>query len=213
MNLMNYFDNGMGGYSKDLERIAKQFGFEGANQLKDYLSKAEGKMQPYETEGRNAMGDYGRLSREMTNPNFVNTQMEDYEISPWAQNQMKQGQESINSAAYAGGFGGSTAQGRNLMNFSQDLSNKDMQQYFQNKMASRQGGMEGLANIYGKGFGAAGQMGQWNMDAGKSLVDILKEQASLKSGAAGAKAAGRAAKGNFISKGLSAIPGVGGFFK
>lgn len=167
-------------YSALYREQADQYGQQANPIIKEYLAKALGLMQPYEQLGRGALEKYRQASQEMIAPDFINQQMQGYQMSPWAQNQLKQGQEAISSSAYARGLGGSTAQGRNLLDYSQGLTSRDMQRYLQNKMAARQYGMEGLGTIGGRGQQAAGQMGAYNIGAGQSLLDVLRNQAAMR---------------------------------
>jgi hypothetical protein len=86
-----------------------------------------------------------------------------------------------------------------------------MQQYIGNRMAARSGGMGALGNLMNQGFQGAGQLGNWSMDTGRGLVDLLKEQMNMRQRAAEADMMSKQSKGSFwgdlISGGMSMLSG------
>jgi hypothetical protein len=144
------------------------------SQLQQYLQKALGYMSPYQKTGTNAMSDYFNMLRHgEDSQGMVNNIMGGYSESPSATFQRKQGLADISTGAAARGLLGSGSQARSMMNYGQDLTNQDMQQYLNNILGVRNSTMSGLGQLSRMGEQAAGQMGDWNMQTGDDIANIM----------------------------------------
>lgn len=150
-----------------------------APQLKDYLSKAVGYMDPYEKMGKGALGDYFAQLKQAEDPTqYIGSIMSKYQESPGAQFQRKQGLADISTGAAARGLLGSGAQARSMMKYGQGLSAQDQQQYLQNVLGLRGQTLGGLAGLGQMGEQAAGQMGQWTYGTGENLANLQSQMAA-----------------------------------
>lgn len=150
-----------------------------APQLKEYLGKAVGYMDPYEKMGRGALGDYFTQLKQAEDPTqYIGSIMSKYQESPGAQFQRKQGLADISTGAAARGLLGSGAQAKSMMKYGQGLSAQDQQQYLQNVLGLRGQTLGGLAGLGQMGEQAAGQMGQWTYGTGENLANLQSQMAA-----------------------------------
>ena len=170
-------------YAGDMDALQKQI----AAQLQSYYIQGQARIDPYEKTGQSAMNNFYNASQKMQDPTaFINGIMQNYQQSPFASVQRKQGMEDINSSAASNGLMGSTAQGRNLLNFSQDLTTKDQQQFLNNAL--------GVNNSYLSNMGDMGHMG---FQGATNIADLLSKlgmtQSDIASGLGQAKGQANAA--------------------
>lgn len=157
---------GSGGYG-DMGNQIQQ----GINALNQQYGYGQQVLQPWETQGLNAFGQYGQAINGMSNPvQFYNNIMNQYQMSPAAQLQMQQGTQAMNNAAAAGGMLGSGAAQKGMINYANQVTNSDMQNYFNNQMGIQGQYLGGLQNQYGTGFDAAGQLNNNYMNLGNALA-------------------------------------------
>lgn len=132
-----------------------------AAQFQKYYQQAVSQMQPWQTAGNNALGQYQNALSPMGNtPGYINNIMNQWQMSPWAQFQMQQGMKAMNNANSASGMMGSGAQMKAAADYSQGLASRDMQQWLQNNLGVNQQYMGGLSDISHQGLAASQSMGQ-----------------------------------------------------
>jgi hypothetical protein len=180
---------GYAGYSN----MADELG-DAQNQITQYLQQATGYMQPFYDAGTQGLSAYQKGLSPLQNPvQLMNQLMGGYTESPYAQFQQQQSITAANAAGAASGMLGSGAEQKELMQQSQAISSKDMQQWLNNIFGIYKGYMGGEKNLMTQGYGAAGQMGNWNMQAGRDVVSLMDAQARAQ--AAAMKSAGSGAGG------------------
>jgi hypothetical protein len=170
---MSFWDDFLsGGYDQ-----ASQGYQNGINGINDYYNKATGFMNPYQQFGQGELGAYGQGVNAMADPNkFINGIMSNYSMSPQAQFQQQQGQKGINAGAAASGMLGSSPEAQQLSQFNQQVTNNDQSNYLNQRLGVYDQFLNGAGNIANMGYGAAGQMGNWAMDAGGSLAQLYGQQ-------------------------------------
>lgn len=157
---------GSGGYGDWANEIQQ-----GINSLNTQYGAGQKVLQPWESQGLNAFGQYGQAINGMSNPGqFYNNIMSQYQQSPAAQLQMQQGTLAANNAAAAGGMLGSGAAQKGMINYANQVTNSDMQNYFNNQMGIQGQYLGGLQNQFGTGFDAAGQLNNNYMNLGNQLA-------------------------------------------
>ncbi len=149
---------------------AQQYNQQGMQNQQQQYDQGLGYLNPYQQAGTQALGQYQGYLNQFQDPNqYYNNVMSNYQQSPAAQFQIQQGEQSANRAAAAGGNVGTPAEQKALMQYSQGVSNQDMQQYFNNQMGISNQYGQGLGNLMNQGFGAAGQMNQNRMGLGDAI--------------------------------------------
>jgi hypothetical protein len=188
-----------GGISSGISGIA---GYKGYNNMADtlgnaqdtinkYLQQATGYMQPFYDAGTQGLQAFQKGLSPLQNPVQVMDQlMGQYTESPYALFQQQQSITAANAAGAASGMQGSGAEQEQLMQESQAISSKDMQNWLNNIFGIYKGYMGGEKSLMSQGYGAAGQMGNWNMQAGRDITSLMDAQAraqaaAMKSGAGG----------------------------
>lgn len=165
-------DDGGEQAAKDMQRALEA----AQGNIKDYYGQAIGYMNPYYSAGTNALNQYQSALAGMSDPQaFYQKMMSGYSMSPQAQFQQQQALKASNQAAAAGGTLGGGAQQKALADWTQQLTNRDQQQYLQNMLGIHNQYMGGLQGLEGQGYGAANTMGGWGMDAGKTLADLSSQ--------------------------------------
>lgn len=135
---LNIFNNPYDASADTLNGILNGFG--------QYKNEVSGNLSPYMQAGNGAIGNYQNALNKMANPvDFMNSIMGQYQQSPWAKFQTQQGINAANNAASASGMLGSGAEQKELADYAQNISSRDMQQYLQNAL--------GINNQYLGGYG------------------------------------------------------------
>lgn len=183
------------GYASDMGDIEKQ--------MQQWTEKGAGYYQPFYSAGTAAIPQYQARLGQMADPTaFFKSMMSGYQESPLSQFQRQQGMQDINSAAASRGLLGSTAQGRNLLDFSQNLSAKDMEDYFKNLMGINTEYMGGLGNLMGQGFQAGSGIANLYNTLGMNTAQLQQQAAQARAAAQAQKNAGW---GNLIGAGIGAL--------
>lgn len=189
--------------SADMEKSLRQ----AQDLMKQYYGQATGYMQPFYNSGTQALGDYQKALSGMSNPQqFYQQMMQGYNTSPQAQFQQEQAQKASNQAAAAGGTLGGGAQQKSLADYTQQLTSRDQQQYLNNMLGIHGQYMGGLSGLEQQGYGSAGQMGNWAMNTGNELSNLMSQIGQ-------SKAYGDISKGTGLSGLLGGLTGglAGGF--
>ena len=173
--------------------------------MPQYAEKAQGFISPWQQTGSQSLKDlYSSLMGMQDPTQYYSKVMSGYQMSPAAQQQLKSGQESISSSAASRGLLGSTAQGQNLMNYSQGLTSQDMRNYFGDIMGIGGQYRQGMGDISREGLTAGTTMGDQEMQLAKLIAE-------LRGNAAGAEASGTMANQKFGGGLLGALGGAMGF--
>jgi len=168
------------------------------NQYEKYGKMGADTQQPWMQAGQQAIPQYQQWLQQQQNPSqFINNQMNQYQQSPWAQFQMKQGQNAANNAASASGLVGSTPYMQASQDYARNISSQDMNQWLQNVlgvntqygqgqqnlMTGGQNASNALTSLYGKmgdqmgeqayNKSAAGQNDWWNMLGGAAQIGAM----------------------------------------
>jgi hypothetical protein len=156
----------------DLENAITQ----SQQQINDYYNQALGFLSPYQQAGTQALSDFTTgLSPLKTPVTTYNQLVSGYSMSPQAQ--MEQ-QASLNQALSVGaatGMQGSGAQEKELAQYSQQITSKDLQNYINNIFKTYGGYMKGTGQIAQMGEKAGTTMGGWGMQTGKSIADLTEQ--------------------------------------
>lgn len=148
------------------------------NQINQYLGNATNGMNPYMQAGQGALGQYQGMLGQMANPqDFYNKMMAGFHMSPAQQFAQQQGLNAVSNNAGANGMMGSGPEAKALENYAQNNTSQMQQQYLGNMMGMYGQALNGYGNLSNMGYGAAGQVGNWNMDAGQQQADIQEAEA------------------------------------
>lgn len=153
---------------------------QGMHQRQQYLEAADHDMQPYAQAGQSGLNQYqnylSHLGSQLSNGNW----MGGYQQSPYATFQTKEALKAANQAASASGLLGSGANQENNMKLAANISSHDMQNYFNNLFHEQGLYQSGLTNLANMGYGAANQMGNWNLATSQGIAnDYANEGAAL----------------------------------
>lgn len=166
--------NGMmnGGYSDYANELQN-----GMNSVNNSYKNAVGFMHPYDSAGLNEMPGYQHSVNAESDPNaFINHLMSNYQMSPQAIEQQKQGTQGINAAAAASGSLGSGPEMKSMAAFNQNLSNNDQNNYLQQRLGVYDNYLNNANGIINRGYGAAGQDGGYAMDQGADLAQLYNQK-------------------------------------
>lgn len=152
--ITNYFSGGAQKGAEDYEESLRQ----GLNELKKYGLEGANFLNPYATAGEGQIGALQRAIASMINPGqYYNQIMSNYQESPAAKMQQEVGTNNALNAASASGMLGSSDLLNDINQQSQNISNQDMQQYFNNMMGINTQGLNMAQHMYDAGYGADAQ--------------------------------------------------------
>lgn len=162
-------------------------GYEKAGQaMEQYYRDAQGKLQPY---NQNGMSQFNRLTGQaeaLNNPAQLQNQWaQSYEMSPQAQQMMKQAKSSGLDAASNMGLMGSSAAVNNIQNSAGNIMQNDRQSYMNDLMQKYMASVGIGQNIYGTGAGAAGAMSGNSMTQGQNAGQVAYGQQNAQGDAFG----------------------------
>lgn len=156
-----------------------------------YKDEVSGNFNPYMQAGSGAIGTYQNALNQMQDPTkFMNNIMNQYQQSPWAKFQTQQGINAANNAGSASGMLGSGAEQKELADYAQNISSRDMQQYFNNAM--------GINNQYLGGYGHLMDNG---LNANNMYSNFLNGLMNSQANVAGAKAQAQSMQGQTENQG------------
>ena len=154
----------------------------GMNSLNQGYGSAMGGMNPWLQAGQNELGTYQHGVNAMQDPNFMNNMMQQYQQSPFATFQEKQGQQAMNNQAAASGQLGSSPAMKGMDQYSQQVASGDMNQYLQNRLGVYNNFLNGANNISGMGQQAANTMGNWGMQHGQDMASMFNQYGKTQMG-------------------------------
>lgn len=153
--LTNFFSGGKQQGYEDLQNMLGK----GMGEMKGYVNQANDILNPYNQNGLSQYGTLQQAIARMQNPQqFMSDMLQGYTMSPMAQHQIAAGNDAAYNAAAASGMTGSTPYLMDVNEQSQQIANRDQQQYLNNAMGIYNQGLGMSQNLYNTGFGAAGQM-------------------------------------------------------
>lgn len=161
---------------------------QGEGDITNYLNQAEGYMSPYRQAGQFGLSGYEGLLGQMSDPAaYYNKIASGYQMSPGAQFRMNTGMDAVKNAMMAQGLGGSGAQAKALTNYTQGVINQDQQNYINQVLGIGRTDLSGYGDLSHIGYGAAGQSGQFAMDAGQDLASMASAEGQAAANQANAK--------------------------
>ena len=168
----NLVSGGGNNASADMEKALQQ----AQEIMKQYYGEAKGYMQPFYDTGKQAMGDYTKALSGMSDPTaYYNKIMSQYSMSPSAQFQQQEGIKAANQSSAASGMLGGGAEQKALSDWNQQLSSRDMQQYYNNINGINSQYMGGEQGLMSQGYNAGSQIGNWGMATGKELAGLQSQ--------------------------------------
>lgn len=176
--------------SQSYEQMAQQLQ-QAQDVINKYLGNATGYMQPFYNAGISGLNNFQTGLNPLANPvQLMSNLMGQYTMSPYAQAQMNQEITAANAAGSASGMLGSGAEQKALEQSAQQITSKDMQNWLNNIFGIYKGYLGGEKSLMNQGFNAGSKMGQWNMQAGEDITDLMAAQAQAEAAAKQSKAAG-----------------------
>lgn len=143
-------------YDKADEQIDKRY-----NQGAEYQN-------PFYKGGTNALGDFQSYLGKMSNPTeFINNLMSQYQRSPAASFNEKQGMRGLTNYASANGLIGSTPFMQAAQQNAHDISSNDMESWLSHILGINTQYGQGLGSLMQNGQGAANQLSSLYSDWGK----------------------------------------------
>lgn len=133
-----------------------------------YYNQAQGMYQPYMQQGQQAGNDLNSMLQKLMNPGGLQDEWsQGYEMSPYAQQGLKQNQANGMDTASQFGLGGSSAALNNVNQGAGQIMQQDKKQYMDDLMQKYMQGIGIGQNMYGTGAQMAGQAGQNAMNQGQ----------------------------------------------
>ena len=152
----------------------------GVNQSKDLYNQGLGFLNPYMNLGSSAGSNLNNFYSQMSDPQaYYNQIMGGYSMSPAAQFQKQQQEETIRNSMASRGLSGSGAEMKSLMDYGTGLTNQDQQQYLSNILGIGNNYSSGLSNLFGTGAQASGQAAQMGSNLGQNILGASNTMAGL----------------------------------
>jgi hypothetical protein len=147
------------------------------------FNRSTGYMQPFLNAGQSGLTNYQNALSAMANPQqYYQQLMSGYSISPQAQFQQQQAMTAANQAAAASGMLGSGQEQKAMADYTQQLVNRDQQQWLENMLGINNKYLSGEADLGQLGFAAGRQMGDWSMQSGEDLSKLLEGRGQAQAG-------------------------------
>lgn len=145
----------------------------------DTIGQYYNRLKPYMDTGEHDLSSYSSLAHQLSDDptGFYNNIMNQYKMSPGAQEQMGYLQDQTANAAAKGGYLGTPNEQMDLSNQLQRLIDQDQQQYYGNVMQPFQLGYQGLSNDAAQGLRATNQYG--DMLANQASIDMGKQKMNM----------------------------------
>lgn len=165
----NFLSGGQVSGYEDIQRALEQ----AQAQQRQYYQQAVGRVQPYMAAGVRGLGAYERGLAPLATPQeFYRQMISGYQVSPAVQQQLQQAEQAAQYGGLATGLYGSGQQRKALADVAQQLTARDINDYF-NRMAGIYGQyLGGQRGLTGLGMGAAQQAGQWGMLTGRDIANL-----------------------------------------
>ena len=166
MALLDFLDPGRG-YKSAMKEYTK--GYE----------EGKGYLDPYAGAGTSQLEQLLGAQAALMDPAALQSQWaQGYEMSPYAQQLQGAAQEAGLSSMGSMGLGGSSAALQNLQQTSANIMQADRERYMKDLMDKYMAAIDIGQDIYGKGAGAAGTLGQMGMQYGMGMgeLEAMKSQ-------------------------------------
>lgn len=142
-----------------------------------YMGQATGAQNPFYQAGTGAINNYQNWLGSMQNPSgFINDQMKNYQVSPWAQYQQQQATRAAQNMGSAEGLTGSSPLMLQAQQNSQNISSQDMQNWLQNVLGINTQYGSGMGNLMGQGANAANQLSNLYSQQGIGMGNLAAGQ-------------------------------------
>lgn len=194
----NMLGSGQGGGL--MQFLSGMFGNSGApyqagmDQLLKYFQMAQGTQNPFLQMGTSAIPQYQSWLQGMSDPSkFINTQMQNYQQSPWNSFLQRQAMNAGNAQASASGLAGSSPMAMQMQQNATNLASSGMNDWL--------GHVLGINQQYGAGLGNEIGMGQHSADMLTQLMQGMGNQ--MASGAYGQQAGQNQDFMNMLGGGLN----------
>ena len=146
-------------------------------QMQEGMGRARGAQQPFVTAGQDVIPQLQGALGGLLDPQALQAQwMQGYDESPYAKDAQARAQQSGMDAASAMGLEGSSAAMENIQRGAGSIQQQDRQQYLDDLMQKYMGGVQGLQGMFGTGAGAAGQLGQQELQGGNIMGGLAGGQ-------------------------------------
>lgn len=169
------------------------------DQYQQWANKAEGVQNPFLNAGTAAIPDYQAWLGTMKDPTaFINSTMNQYQQSPWAQYEQQQAMRANQNMASASGLSGSTPMQLQAQQNATNISSQDMNQWLQNVL--------GINTQYGQGQAHLMGVGQ---ESANALTNMYMQMARMMgAGAYGQKAGEQSDLWNTIGGAAAGLTGL-----
>lgn len=161
-----------GGQQQGYNTIAGGYG-NAINELNGMYNQAYGGLDPYNKAGQNAIGNYSNFANGLQSEMNGNW-MKGYQENPYAQYLTNKELGAANNAAAAGGILGTGPNQQENMQIANNVTDQDMQTYFNNMQAQNQQYLGSQGTLMGNGLNAALGQGQlasgFGGDISKAMV-------------------------------------------
>lgn len=153
------------------------------NQGLNSLTNAEGMsahyLQPYIQGGQYGMEHYQNLLGQMSNPaENYNHLMSGWALNPAQKQAQQEGLDAVSNNMAVKGLMASPTQAKSLVNYAQNNTAQQQQQYFNNLYGMQNNAMQGYGNMAHMGEGAAGQAGNAYMMGAGDLANYYQNMGS-----------------------------------
>jgi len=141
-------------------------------ELKKYMQMAQMYQQPFYQAGAGAIPQHQEWLNGQKDPaEFINNLMGQYQESPWAKFQQKQGQRAITNAGSANGLAGSTPMAQFAADYAEGISSQDMMNWLGKVLGINTQYGRGLENEITGGANSANSISNLLSDLGKHLSE------------------------------------------
>lgn len=169
-----------------------------------YYAGVNANIAPYSQAGQQQLPNLNSAIQNLMNPQQMqNNWLQDYQVSPYAQQLRDLSTQSGLNDASSSGLLGSSPFGQALGAGTSQIINQDRQQYLDNLMKMYMGGVGLSQGIYGTGAGAAAQQGQLGVNQANQAMQQGQNNAQMAYGQS-------AAPGNLIGSLLGGATGLFG---
>jgi len=171
--MSNYGSSGLGGFDPSMfgmglgSLLGGLFGnpsgdySDAMQQYQKWMQQAAGAQSPFYNAGTGAIPQYQDWLKKMSDPSaFINSQMNQYQQSPWAKYEQQQAMRTANNMGSATGMTGSTPMMQQAQQNASNISSGDMNQWLGNVLGVNQQYGAGLNNMMGYGQHSADILSQ-----------------------------------------------------
>lgn len=168
----NFLSGGQEKGYEDIQRALEQ----AQAQQRQYYQEAVGRLQPYMGAGVRGLGAYERGLAPLASPQeFYRQMISGYQTSPAVQQELQQAEQAAQYGGLATGLYGSGQQRKALADVAQQLTARDINDYF-NRMSGIYGQyLGGQQRLAQAGQLAGTQAGQWGVLTGRDIAELQQQ--------------------------------------